>query len=117
MRGWGRVRFNEAALAYEACALLDRARRDDAGGRFGGALMRQHHRADPRRFIQVEDLEVGYGRILVSQLSNPNSLVMVAERSGNVVGARAGAPLPHSVPAGGREEAPAARVERARPPC
>jgi len=55
-------------------------------GRFGGALMRQHHAADPRRFIQVENPEAGYGRFLVSQLSNVNSLVMVAERSGTVVG-------------------------------
>jgi ribosomal protein S18 acetylase RimI-like enzyme len=55
-------------------------------GRFGGALMRQHHAADPRRFIQVEHPEAGYGRFLVSQLSNPSSLVMVAEHSGAVVG-------------------------------
>jgi GNAT superfamily N-acetyltransferase len=55
-------------------------------GRFGGALMRQHHSADPRRFIQVEHPEAGYGRFLVSQLANPNSLVMVAEHSGVVIG-------------------------------
>ena len=55
-------------------------------GRLGGALMRQHHAADPRRFIQVEHPEAGYGRFLVSQLSNPNSLVMVAEHSGTVIG-------------------------------
>ena len=55
-------------------------------GRFGGALMRQHHAADPRRFIQVEHPEAGYGRFLVSQVANPNSLVMVAEHSGTVVG-------------------------------
>jgi len=55
-------------------------------GRFGGALMRQHHTADPRRFIQVEHPEAGYGRFLVSQLSNPSSLVMVAEHSGTVIG-------------------------------
>ena len=55
-------------------------------GRFGGALMRQHHAADARRFIQVEHPENGYGRFLVSQLSNPNSLVMVAENAGTVVG-------------------------------
>jgi GNAT superfamily N-acetyltransferase len=55
-------------------------------GNFGGALMRQHHAADPERFIQVEHPEAGYGRYLVSQLSNPNSLVMVAERSGKIVG-------------------------------
>lgn len=55
-------------------------------GRFGGALMRQHHAADPRRFIQVEHPEAGYGRFLVAQLSNPDSLVLVAERSGTVIG-------------------------------
>ena len=55
-------------------------------GRFGGALMRQHHTADPRRFIQVEHPEAGYGRFLVSQISKPNSLVMVAERSGAFIG-------------------------------
>jgi ribosomal protein S18 acetylase RimI-like enzyme len=55
-------------------------------GRFGGALMRQHHDADPRRFIQVEHPEAGYGRFLVSQLSNSNSLVMVAEHSDTVIG-------------------------------
>jgi ribosomal protein S18 acetylase RimI-like enzyme len=55
-------------------------------GRFGGALMRQHHEADPQRFIQIEHPEAGYGRFLVSQISNPNSLVLVAESSGAVVG-------------------------------
>jgi GNAT superfamily N-acetyltransferase len=55
-------------------------------GRFGGALMRQHHDADPRRFIQVEHPETGYGRFLVSQLTNPESAVLVAERAGEVVG-------------------------------
>jgi GNAT superfamily N-acetyltransferase len=55
-------------------------------GQFGGALMRQHHTADPKRFIQVDHPEAGYGRFLVSQLSNPNSLVMVAEHSGRVIG-------------------------------
>jgi ribosomal protein S18 acetylase RimI-like enzyme len=55
-------------------------------GRFGGALMRQHHAADPRRFIQVDHPEAGYGRFLVSELSNPNSLVMVADQDGTVVG-------------------------------
>ena len=55
-------------------------------GRFGAALMRQHHAADSKRFIQVERAEAGYGRFLVSQLVNPNSLVMVAEHSGAVIG-------------------------------
>ena len=55
-------------------------------GRFGGALMRQHHAVDPRRFLQVEHPEAGYGQFLVSQLTNPDSLVLVAEHSGRAIG-------------------------------
>jgi|SRR5262245_3468663 len=55
-------------------------------GRFGGALVRQHHAADPGRFIQVEQPEAGYGRFLVSQIANPECLIAVAEDDGAVVG-------------------------------
>lgn len=62
-------------------------RSDEAAlGRYGAALMRQHHAADPRRFILTERPESGYGRFLVSQLADPDSLVLVAERSGEIVG-------------------------------
>ena len=59
---------------------------EPALGRFGGALMRQHHDADPQRFIQVDRPEAGYGRFLVSRLTDSESVVLVAERSGEVVG-------------------------------
>ncbi len=64
------------------------ARKSDqaALGRYGGALMRQHHDADPRRFITTDRPEAGYGRYLVSQIEEPESLVLVAERAGEVVG-------------------------------
>ena len=55
-------------------------------GRLGAALMRQHHASDPRRFILTERPEEGYGRFLVSQLEDPDSLVLVAEREKEVVG-------------------------------
>lgn len=55
-------------------------------GRHGGALMRQHHAVDPRRFLQVEHPEAGYGKFLVSRLAEPDSRVMVAEHAGAVVG-------------------------------
>ena len=55
-------------------------------GRLGAALMRQHHASDPRRFILTERPEAGYGRFLVSQLANPDSLVLVAEVSDEIVG-------------------------------
>jgi ribosomal protein S18 acetylase RimI-like enzyme len=55
-------------------------------GRFGAALMRQHHAADARRFILTDEPEHGYGRFLVSQIGDPDSLVLVAERSAAVIG-------------------------------
>jgi ribosomal protein S18 acetylase RimI-like enzyme len=55
-------------------------------GRYGAALMRQHHESDPRRFILTERPELGYGRFLVSQLDDAECLVMVAEEEGQVVG-------------------------------
>ena len=58
----------------------------DALGRYGGALMRQHHEYDPERFIQVEHPEEGYAHFLVSQLTSDDSVVLVAERGGTVVG-------------------------------
>jgi GNAT superfamily N-acetyltransferase len=59
---------------------------EPALGRLGAALMRQHHAADPRRFVLVDRPEEGYGRFLVSQLANPDFLVRVAERENEVVG-------------------------------
>ncbi len=55
-------------------------------GHYGAELMRQHHAADPRRFILVDRPEAGYGRFLVSILSNPDYAVLVAELSGEIVG-------------------------------
>ncbi len=48
--------------------------------------MRQHHAADPRRFIITDRPEEQYGRFLVAQLENPDFLVLVADREKEVVG-------------------------------
>lgn len=58
----------------------------DALGRLGAALMRQHHAADARRFIAVEHPEAGYGRFLVSRLADHENVVLVAEDAGGIVG-------------------------------
>ena len=58
----------------------------EALGRYGAALMRQHHDADARRFIEVEHPENGYGRFLVSQIAKPECLVIVAEDDERVIG-------------------------------
>lgn len=55
-------------------------------GRYGAALMRQHHTSDPRRFLIVEHPEAGYGRFLVSHLDDDETCVRVAEDAGEVVG-------------------------------
>ncbi len=55
-------------------------------GRYGAALMRQHHAADPGRFILVEHPDADYGRFLVSRITNPSSLVLVFEGEGAVLG-------------------------------
>src|SRR5215475_2698721 len=58
----------------------------DSLGRYGAALMRQHHASDTSRFILTEHPEAGYGRFLVSQINDPECLVLVAEDSGQVLG-------------------------------
>ena len=41
---------------------------------------------DPQRFLMVERPESGYGRFLVSQLDDPDTIVLVAERGASVIG-------------------------------
>jgi ribosomal protein S18 acetylase RimI-like enzyme len=59
---------------------------EPALGRFGGALMRQHHALDPQRFIRTRHPEEGYGRFLVSQADAEDTVVLVAEQGGEVIG-------------------------------
>jgi ribosomal protein S18 acetylase RimI-like enzyme len=73
----------------ESPATVRRAEPADgpALGRLGALLMRIHHDFDPRRFLAPgRQPEVGYGAFLVSQLRDDQSLVLVAERGGVVVG-------------------------------
>lgn len=67
---------------------IRRATREDreALGRYGGALMRQHHTFNPRRFIQVDHPEPGYAAFLISELEDDDSVIFVAEHDGTVVG-------------------------------
>ncbi|MDQ8153076.1 MAG: GNAT family N-acetyltransferase [Gemmatimonadota bacterium] len=75
--------------AEHPAATLRRATPDDveALGRLGALLVQTHHDLDPKRFIPVTPhTEDGYGNFLLSQLAEPDILVMVAEREGRVVG-------------------------------
>ena len=56
-------------------------------GRLGALLVRVHHDFDPQRFIApTPRTEHGYGSFLGTQLDEPNVIVLVAERAGEVIG-------------------------------
>lgn len=58
-----------------------------AVGRLGALLVRLHHEFDPQRFMAASpQTEQGYGSFLGTQLSDPDVIVLVAERGGEVVG-------------------------------
>jgi ribosomal protein S18 acetylase RimI-like enzyme len=71
-------------------ALSIRPARDDdesAIGRLGAMLVAEHHDFDRKRFIAPSpELPQRYGQFLVSQITRPDMLVLVAERGGEVVG-------------------------------
>jgi ribosomal protein S18 acetylase RimI-like enzyme len=55
-------------------------------GRLGALLVRTHHDFDPQRFIAATpQTERGYASFLQRQLDEPNVIVLVAERSGEVL--------------------------------
>ena len=56
-------------------------------GRLGALLVRTHHDLDPQRFIPATTgTEKGYGSFLGGQLNEPDLIILVAERDGNVIG-------------------------------
>lgn len=56
-------------------------------GRLGALLVRTHHDFDPERFIAATpQTEHGYASFLGTQLDEPNVIVLVAERDGEVLG-------------------------------
>ena len=58
-----------------------------AVGRLGALLVRVHHGFDPDRFLAATpQTEQGYGSFLGRQLAEPNIVILVAERDGEVVG-------------------------------
>jgi len=56
-------------------------------GRLGALLVREHHDFDPERFIAATPrTEKSYGSFLGTQLEEPNIIILVAERDGEVIG-------------------------------
>ena len=59
----------------------------DALGRLGALLMDVHYNFDRRRFLDPgADASAGYARFLLSQLNDPDAIILVAENEGAVVG-------------------------------
>jgi hypothetical protein len=59
----------------------------EAMGRLGALLVRMHHDLDPDRFIAATpQTEHAYGSFLGTRLEEPNIIILVAERDGEVVG-------------------------------
>ena len=56
-------------------------------GRLGALLVRVHHELDPVRFIPATSrTEQGYGSFLGTQLDEPDIIILIAERAGEVIG-------------------------------
>lgn len=56
-------------------------------GRLGALLMRAHYAFDPQRFLPPgPNPEEGYGYFLHSQLADKETVVLVAEQGGEVIG-------------------------------
>lgn len=63
------------------------AQDEAAMGRLGAMLVEEHHAFDPKRFIAtLPQLSERYGQFLVSQIGRPETVVLVAERAGELVG-------------------------------
>jgi ribosomal protein S18 acetylase RimI-like enzyme len=59
----------------------------DAIGRLGALLVRTHHDFDPDRFLAATpQTQHAYGSFLGTQLAEPDTIILVAERDGEVVG-------------------------------
>jgi ribosomal protein S18 acetylase RimI-like enzyme len=71
------------AVGIRGAALAD----IPAIGRLGALLVREHHDFDPQRFIAATpQTEKSYGSFLGTQLDDPNIVILVAERDGEVIG-------------------------------
>ncbi len=58
----------------------------DVVARMGAALVRLHHSWDPQRFFLVGGVERGYRQYFASQLAVRETIILVAERAGRVIG-------------------------------
>lgn len=78
-----RVNADPSAVVVRPATAAD----ESVLGRLGALMVRTHHKLDPARFIAATPrTERGYGAWLASQIEEPDVVVIVAERAGEVVG-------------------------------
>lgn len=73
----------------EPTAVIRQATQKDltAVGKLGALLVRTHYDFDPKRFLpESPQTALLYGAFLGTQLTEPNIIVLVAERGGDVIG-------------------------------
>ena len=77
-----------AERADPSALVVRSLRREDApaAASLAAELVRQHHRYDPARFMQIEPIEPGYERFLERQSGRADAVVLVAELGGRIVG-------------------------------
>ena len=51
-----------------------------------GQLVRQHHETDPERFFEIPNVEKGYARYFESQIGDKDTILLVAEDDGEILG-------------------------------
>lgn len=54
--------------------------------KLAGQLVRMHHATDSKRFMLSPNVESGYAWWFDKQLSNPEAVILVAEKDGKIVG-------------------------------
>src|SRR5262245_305536 len=76
-------------VTHSAAVTIRRATTADlpAMGRLGALLVRTHHDLDPRRFFAASaQTERGHASFLRTQLDEPDIILLVADRGGDVLG-------------------------------
>jgi ribosomal protein S18 acetylase RimI-like enzyme len=80
---------NRVPSATEGEVVIRAATRADllSLGRLGAVLVRTHHEYDQKRFIMATShTETGYASFLATQLDEPDIVLLIAERGGDVIG-------------------------------
>ena len=54
--------------------------------RLAALLVRQHYDFDAQRFLLVPNVESGYAEFFAGELASPSTLILAAERDGQMVG-------------------------------